>query len=242
MERRLKERLIGAAVLVMLAVIFIPMILSDSNRTETAITKTNIPKPPEGEVTSHIAPVQESELKSAGADEAAAPAQPQEQKPAPAPAAKAAPGPEASKAPAAKAAPKSQASKAPAAKAAPESQASKTPAASTAPVAKVSPEPVAKTGSTAAAPTPAAASGQHRELISWVVQIGSFSSHDNADRLLKKLQGSGYAAFIEPIKQGSETVYRVRVGPEVRRSSAESLKDKLARELKMKGLLVLEYP
>ncbi|MEJ2762234.1 MAG: hypothetical protein P8126_12100 [Gammaproteobacteria bacterium] len=80
MERRLKERLIGAAVLVMLAVIFIPMILSDSNRTETAITKTNIPQRPEGEAPSHIAPLQESDLKSAG-EEGAAPAPPSHHRP-----------------------------------------------------------------------------------------------------------------------------------------------------------------
>jgi DedD protein len=209
MERRLKERLIGAAVLVMLAVIFIPMILSDSNRTETAITKTNIPQRPEGEAPSHIAPLQESDLKSAG-EEGAAPAQAQEQTPAPAPEAKPAPAPKPSPAPEAKTTP---------------------------PPAPASPAKTAPESKPAAT-----ASGQRRELTAWVVQVGSFSGHDNANRLLKKLQGSGYAAFIEHVKQDSETVYRVRVGPEVRRSSAESLKEKLAKELKIKGMLVLQYP
>jgi DedD protein len=223
MERRLKERLIGAAVLVMLAVIFIPMILSDSNRTETAITKTNIPQRPEGEAPSHIAPLQESDLKSAG-EEGAAPAQAQEQTPAPAPEAKPAPAPKPSPAPEAKPAP--------------------APKPSPAPEAKTTPPPApASPAKTAPESKPAAtASGQRRELTAWVVQVGSFSGHDNANRLLKKLQGSGYAAFIEHVKQDSETVYRVRVGPEVRRSSAESLKEKLAKELKIKGMLVLQYP
>jgi DedD protein len=57
MHRRLKERLIGAAVLVMLAVIFIPMILDDTTRTESAITNTNIPARPEAEFTSRMVPM-----------------------------------------------------------------------------------------------------------------------------------------------------------------------------------------
>jgi len=59
MERRLKERLIGAAVLVMLVVIFIPMILDDSVHSETEITKTNIPERPTTKFNSQIIPIKE---------------------------------------------------------------------------------------------------------------------------------------------------------------------------------------
>ena len=62
MERRLKERLIGAAVLVMLAVIFIPMILDNSVETETSIQGTNIPPRPETEFSSRISPLDESQM------------------------------------------------------------------------------------------------------------------------------------------------------------------------------------
>ncbi|MFT7458394.1 MAG: DedD protein, partial [Planctomycetota bacterium] len=63
MERRLKERLIGAAVLVMLAVIFIPMILDDSSETDVTITETNIPTRPGDDFNSRIVPLQESDLR-----------------------------------------------------------------------------------------------------------------------------------------------------------------------------------
>jgi len=46
-ERRLKERLTGAAVLILLAVIFIPMILDTSVQDEIRITETNIPPRPD---------------------------------------------------------------------------------------------------------------------------------------------------------------------------------------------------
>ena len=68
MEHRLKERLIGAAVLVMLAVIFIPMILNNASRNDTAITETNIPKRPAGEFDSKIVPLRESDVQQPAAE------------------------------------------------------------------------------------------------------------------------------------------------------------------------------
>ena len=62
MGRRLKERLIGAAVLVMIAVIFIPMILDDSSETDVTITETNILTRPDDDFNSRIVPLQESDL------------------------------------------------------------------------------------------------------------------------------------------------------------------------------------
>lgn len=62
MERRLKERLIGAAVLVMLAVIFIPMILDNSVETDTSISGSNIPERPKSEFSSRVVPLTEPEL------------------------------------------------------------------------------------------------------------------------------------------------------------------------------------
>ena len=59
MHRRLKERLIGAAVLVMLAVIFIPMILNDTTPRVSTITDTNIPTRQGVEFNSRMVPVAE---------------------------------------------------------------------------------------------------------------------------------------------------------------------------------------
>ena len=59
MHRRLKERLIGAAVLVMMAVIFIPMILDDTSHTESVITESNIPAKPDADFNSRMVPLHE---------------------------------------------------------------------------------------------------------------------------------------------------------------------------------------
>lgn len=63
MEQKLKERLVGAAVLVAIAVIFIPIIFTDSPETEV-ITGSNIPEKPETNFNSRIVPVIESDDKT----------------------------------------------------------------------------------------------------------------------------------------------------------------------------------
>jgi len=63
MEQKLKERLVGAAVLVAVAVIFIPIIFTDSPETEV-ILGSNVPEKPETNFNSRIIPVIESDDKS----------------------------------------------------------------------------------------------------------------------------------------------------------------------------------
>ena len=72
MERSLKERLVGAAVLVILAVIFIPMLFNDTPGNEPVITESNIPPkpddipvPPEADFNSRIIPLQQGETDTA---------------------------------------------------------------------------------------------------------------------------------------------------------------------------------
>lgn len=250
MERRLKERLIGAAVLALAAVIFIPMILDNTSRRERAITETNIPGRPDEDFSSRVVPAQAaSPAQPAGGAEQPAAVPPQqaadsetapprqEEKTA------AVPPPAKPEAPAGKEAPVGQGT--PARQEAPSTTAQ-------ADRGKAQPAPPAKSETTSA---PAANGGSavpveeksatapaRRDLQEWVVQIGSFSSKDNADRLIKKLRDGGYHAFVETATQDAQTVYRVRVGPELRRSRAEALKDRLTQDLKMKGMLVMRYP
>jgi DedD protein len=75
----------------------------------------------------------------------------------------------------------------------------------------------------------------------WVVQVGSFSSSNNARALRDKLRKQGHASFVESVKGNSGTVYRVRVGPEVSRDSAERLRKQLKEVAGLKGL-VQTYP
>lgn len=63
----------------------------------------------------------------------------------------------------------------------------------------------------------------------WAVQLGSFSNKDNAERLATELRGKGYAAFLSQLSSASGQLHRVRVGPQKDRSSAEDIAAQLAR-------------
>jgi len=78
-----------------------------------------------------------------------------------------------------------------------------------------------------AAPKPAPATPV--EPGSFAVQLGSFRSRDNADRLVRDMSAKGFAAFVAPIKSGTRELYRVRVGPTRDRAQAEALAAQLRR-------------
>jgi DedD protein len=105
-------------------------------------------------------------------------------------------------------------------------------------------EPLATSPSPAAAPEPrevpepqparAAASG------GWAVQLGSFASRDNAQRLVRELKGKGFPAFVLGGGGKSGKLYRVRVGPEADREAATALAAKLRAAGKAGA--VVEHP
>lgn len=73
-------------------------------------------------------------------------------------------------------------------------------------------------------------------LSGWVVQIGSFSRSDNAEKLVKELQAKKYAAFTDQVDVNGKILHRVLVGPEVDKKRAEQLLAKLNDLLKSKKL------
>jgi DedD protein len=64
---------------------------------------------------------------------------------------------------------------------------------------------------------------------SFAVQLGSFGSRENADRLVRDMTAKGFAAFVAPIKSNGRELYRVRVGPARDRPQAEALAAQLRR-------------
>jgi DedD protein len=61
----------------------------------------------------------------------------------------------------------------------------------------------------------------------WTVQLGSFASHDNADKLLRQLRAQGFAAFVSSGGSGPSLRYRVRIGPMADRGAAAQTVAKL---------------
>lgn len=71
----------------------------------------------------------------------------------------------------------------------------------------------------------------------WVVQLGSFASRQNADRLAHALAGRGVHMSVSPARAGSRVLWRVRAGPAHDRAGAERLAARL-RALGHRGELL----
>ncbi len=196
MEQKLKERLVGAAVLVAVAVIFIPIIFTDSPETEV-ILGSNIPEKPETNFSSRIIPVIESDDKSSST---------------PIDSENIESG-------------KSQQNDAPIIE------------------QKVVAEKVISTKENNAEKilTTEVEGNTTVGLSAWIVQLGSFTEEDNAQSLNEKLRTAGYPSFVEPLKRDGKISYRVRVGPEIKRSEADMLLKKLKEKMQLDGIVV-SYP
>lgn len=82
---------------------------------------------------------------------------------------------------------------------------------------------------TKAAPTTGAAGSG-----GYFVQVGAFSSVESARKLVAQLETDGYTAQLSPVTRGGKTLHRVRVGPAASRADAQQL----AGRLKARGLPV----
>jgi DedD protein len=102
------------------------------------------------------------------------------------------------------------------------------------------PEQTAET-SAVQPPAIAAVTAPRTGVTAWVVQLGSFSSEANAIGLVERLKKEGYAAFIEPLHDDGKVAYRVRVGPELTKETADQVRDKLKKDVDIKGI-VMRYP
>lgn len=55
----------------------------------------------------------------------------------------------------------------------------------------------------------------------WAVQLGSFASKANAERLVQEWEGRGQRGSVSPVQAASGTLYRARLGPFADRQEAE---------------------
>lgn len=96
----------------------------------------------------------------------------------------------------------------------------------------------------APAPTPAASDASQAAPATphgWVVQLGSFGNESNALGLRDRMRKAGYASFVERVVLDTGTLYRVRVGPELKRERAEQLQRKIVQAQGIEGR-VMSHP
>lgn len=203
MDSQLKERLIGASVLVVLAVIFIPILLDGPNSDRRVSRDVDLP-PAGDRKTVRIdlnKPDAGSRQASSGSDAE--------------PATAAGKTGVATSEPAEVDLAANLTTEAPAESAA-ENQV---------PTAESSGQPAVTTSSKSSPPAqqPAVVTpAPQRPDGAWTVQVGSFGQAENAESLVKRLNGLGYEAFVSRFDDGSRVHYRVRVGGYADRDAAAS--------------------
>jgi DedD protein len=214
MDRRVKERLIGASILVALIVLVVPELLSGPKSAVPSATlpttfPANAPEPTRN-VTLDLA------TSKAPANSEVEPAETQGSA---ASAVSAAKGGEASPAATALAPTEGSPSAGSSSTAAPPTAAPSTASPATVSPATAAPRTLKPVETAAQSPISARAN--------WAVQLGSFASRANADNLSRQLKGQGFSVYVLPGGSGTSVRYRVRVGPLADRDSAERMVAKL---------------
>ncbi|QJP10190.1 SPOR domain-containing protein [Pseudomonas multiresinivorans] len=216
LDKGLKQRVVGALVLLALAVIFLPMLFSREDEVRQVVVEAPVmPKPP-AMPTVEVQPTEVPEPQAEDADNGVPPA---ETAAAPAPSAPIASLPVQQSQPAQPKAPAPQpVAPKPAAPAQQPAQASATPA--------------------APAQQPAQRLDSNNLPVSWSVQLASLSNRARADELQKSLRSQGYNAYVRSF----DGMNRVFVGPVVERAEADRLRDQLGKQQKLNGFVVRFQP
>ena len=192
MDRTLKERIIGAAVLVAVAVLVVPVFL-DGPPSSDEIVSEHVPLPGQAEQKSQTVVLERDRKDPVPSNGDSEPEEPQ-------PVAR---QPEVRPPPA-------------------ETRTEPKPA----PQQSAPEKPAPKTSVATASAT-----GM------WAVQLGSFSSQENAEKLAADLRKQGFAAFLSQLSTDSGQLHRVRIGPQKDRASAEAMAERL-RKAGQKGQVV----
>jgi DedD protein len=213
MDIALKQRLVGASVLIALAVVVLPMILGgrpDGDTQETQIIELP-PQPPELDFETRRYPIGETP-----------PVRNMKSEPVPAKALPT-PGPASGVVAPDEGEPPAEATKT-------DAESAESPQEPV--TAETAPEPLPEETSPPVVISPLASpTGKSQETGRYVVQVASFGALDNANRLAATLRGYGYTVVLDSIKSDVGIVHRVRVGPYASESEATGAVSRLRSQV-----------
>ncbi len=73
---------------------------------------------------------------------------------------------------------------------------------------------------------------------SFALQVGTFGTTENAEKMRDKLRKAGYTTFVHEVQSKGKTSYKVRVGPELEYSVLEKIKKDVNKSMKIDGYIV----
>ncbi len=212
-DNRLKQRLVGAAVLVALGVIFIPMLLSGPDPLDELVVRDTVPDRPE-QRRRELVPLEDPparpdmpSIEAVPVDKKVAEVEPlvDESLPPPRLGTRGRP-------------------------ASPEELEGEPRITEEEPEPEAEPEPEPEPEERAAAE----ADATH----AWSVQVGSFSERGNAESLRQRLRDADFPAYVERTRRDDTTIYRVRVGPMASREAADELRHALHEQAGIRGMVM----
>jgi DedD protein len=217
MDPALKKRMIGAAVLIVLAIIFVPMLFSDRPTTRNESVDLSLPGPPERDFKTQVVPLDEPGKPSTALDpdhvatvDTIATKKPDALDSAPAKGA----------APPAPKAPPSVPTPTPTPTPAPAVAQTLKPAA-TAPAPTAAPPAPSATAATAPSAMPAATAEPIPARGRYAISYGTYAKRDNAEKLVADLKQAGLVAYADAVEANGQPALRVRTGPYADKSEAE---------------------
>ncbi len=203
METTLKQRLIGAAVIIALAVIFVPMILDGSGRQESVALNMEVPPEPTFTFDSNLPDPKELDKLPPIANKN-------------------------------NQSEKSNDNVEPKTISEPEIENKTVEEEKKTEVVSVKQEKVVEATENHIQTNPA--------LSAWAIQVAAFGEKGKALALQEKLLASNLSVFTERSGSGDKSVYRVKVGPELKRENADKLRDKIEKEHGFKDSFVTKHP
>lgn len=78
--------------------------------------------------------------------------------------------------------------------------------------------------------------------VAWILRVASVSSGTKADSLRRQLLKMGHKAYRQKVKSGGKTLYRVYVGPKVERVQLEKIQTQINREFGVTTMITRYYP
>jgi DedD protein len=78
--------------------------------------------------------------------------------------------------------------------------------------------------------------------ISWILRVASVSSKERADQLREELLSMGHKAYVQRVNSGGKTLYRVSIGPKVEKARLEQIQAEIDARFGVKTLITRYYP
>ena len=104
--------------------------------------------------------------------------------------------------------------------------------------AKAAPPTVEKPTTPATASSSPATDALPVAAAGWAVQLGAFATMDDANRLRDKARAASFPVYVDKVTREGKPMWRVRIGPQANRGSAEAALARVSERLKIDGVVV----